>query len=54
MCLGAQVGGYRHVCFPTDLRKEVLKHNNRPENLTFPEKIEFTLFEARIGAFFIE
>ena len=28
-----------------------MNHNNKPEKLTFPEKIEVTLFEARISAF---
>lgn len=51
MCLGAQVGGYRHICFPTDLRKQVLKHNNRPEKLTLPEKMEVTLFGQELVTF---
>lgn len=36
---------------PIDSRKQVLNHSNKPEKLTFPEKIEITLFEARISAF---
>lgn len=41
------------VCFPTDLRIQVLNHNNKPEKLTLSEKIEVILFEARISVFLI-
>lgn len=48
------MGVGRFVCFPIDLRIQVLNHNNKLEKLTFSEKIENTLFEGRISVFLIE
>lgn len=57
--IAACVWACKWVCvkcarFPTDLRIQVLNHNNKPEKLTFPEKTEVTIFEARISVFLIE
>lgn len=41
------------VCFPTDLKTQMLTPNNKAEKLTSPEKIEVILFQARISAFLI-